>query len=780
MSRATNNKRTNDKKQKSQKMLMDLASSERLMTCGIYEKISKVVTGAKKEWRKNKRFIEETLDELSEFKDPEYPPENSNLVSLTEQNSKIAKYFAWYRIHAFFDKRKYSVLNNIKLKNQVIRNRGYVYLIDALNTLTVQPGLVLRLFERKKSTREGIYAVWVNIDGRWQQEIVDDHVPIICDHNDKNQFFFTNPPTKDNEIWYMLLEKAMAKAYGGYKNLFQGFENYAVRDLTGAPHLIYDIPPVPLSKAIKQREMDHMNDFWEKLFGYLKRGYIMSLVPRLPTQTEKIANRNLKIPNKIHYMSNGLYSGHNYAVVTIREVKDSMGNLNRIVKLRNPYINEKWQGDWSEDSSLWTENLKKVLNYHPEKEGNYDFWISVRDIMGYFEVLNVYKTQPGYTYNSIDIKSENRRIIRTFVKIVVPETGKYTFSVDQKDLRNWPYRGLRYCQIKLSLGKIEKDNFQLLSHTSSKKLRNTYIRKLIEKGEYYLLVEKSNTDENISLAQQNPKEFEELNSFVVSAYGPKTCGLEIIEDLRKNYAVYDYVCYHGWKWYSGHRLGQKVSEFNVNFYDGTWNKLSLYLLNIPDLLIYAFKNDHQFGVELTAKIGGLSGREVLGPEGKKSYEQTFSMNAGETDVFIFRNTRDDNTFITQENNKFQLKSVVGIKYIGTKDLPGTFAQFYEFLKKINVKVKKTEIEKDPVLRGKIGNYDVMNGMKKIEEEIEDVNQVKVVKMTRPMRLEDYEDLVDANDLIQKEMALEEKNQKIRVRFLSIQFFFYLKKINFIF
>lgn len=454
MSRATN-RRTNDKKLKTQSMLIEQTQKEQMITCGVYEKISKVVVGAKKEWRKNKRFIEEQLDEISEYKDTEYPPDNSNLVSLTEQNSKIAKYFAWYRIHAFFEK-KYTIFNEIKLKNQIIRNRGYVYLIDALNTLSAQPGLVLRLFERKKSTREGIYAVWVNIDGRWQQEIIDDHVPIVSDHDGKNQFFFTNPNPKDKEMWYMLLEKAMAKAYGGYKNLFNGFENYAVRDLTGAPHMIYDIPPVPIGRAIKQREADHMNDFWEIIYKGLKKGYIMSMVPRLPTQTEKIANRNLKIPNKNYYLSNGLYSGHNYAVITAKEVRDSKGNLQRIVKMRNPFINEVWQGDWSYNSSLWTSQLKKSLNFDPENNGYGDFWISIRDIMGYFEVLNTYKVIPGYTYTSIDVPAEDRRIIRTFIKIVVPETGKYTFSVDQKDLRNWPYNGMTYCPVKLSLGKSRR------------------------------------------------------------------------------------------------------------------------------------------------------------------------------------------------------------------------------------------------------------------------------------------------------------------------------------
>lgn len=70
------------------------------------------------------------------------------------------------------------------------------------------------------------------------------------------------------------------------------------------------------------------------------------------------------------------------------------------------------------------------------------------------------------------------------------QKGKYTFSVDQKDLHMYKENEkYRHNRVKVTLGLLEKNQFQILSHTSSTKLRNTYIRKVIESGEYYLLLE---------------------------------------------------------------------------------------------------------------------------------------------------------------------------------------------------------------------------------------------------------------------------------------------------
>jgi len=46
---------------------------------------------------------------------------------------------------------------------------------------------------------------------------------------------------------------------------------------------------------------------------------------------------------------------------------------------RNPWAHYSWKGDWSDDSELWTEELRDTLKPHGAPEGV--FWISFEDVL---------------------------------------------------------------------------------------------------------------------------------------------------------------------------------------------------------------------------------------------------------------------------------------------------------------------------------------------------------------------------------------------------------------
>ena len=745
---------------KKNEQTFEIAQEHGSLTCGVYEKISKVCIGGRKEWKTSKRFIESILEDEDEFVDKEFPPSEQSLLPLARRNTKIAKSMGWFRLHKFYKKEKYSVMSKIQIQKQVITNRGYVYLIDAFNVLSTQPGLVQRLFERKKTSREGVYGVWLNFNGKWQSVVVDDFMPVFVDRNNKNQFFFSAPSFISKEIWYCLLEKAMAKLYGGYINLFNGFENYAVRDLTGAPHIMHDVPLVNPSMETRKREVEHLDSMWNKITKNLKKGYILSAVPRLPNQKEKLEHEGLNIHNKKYYLNHGLYSGHNVAILTAKAVQDAEGNQHRLIKIRNPWINEVWKGEWSKNSPNWTNKLRSELNYFPEEQGDSVFWIPINYFMWFYECLNVYKTTPGFTYNSTKIPINGQEFNRKVVRISVQKKGKYTFSINQKDLRGFVDKSLTYCPVKLTLGKIEKNEFKLLSHTSSKKLRNTHIRKLIEKGEYYMLVEKINTKENLVFYQKNRKEkqFENFLDISISSYGPQTCAMTTLKKSKKT-NMFDSLCYYGWKGYSRQRIGQKISEFKVNFYDGSWNMMSLFLLKIPDSFIYAFKNDNQFGVELTAKVAQKDHKEILGPEGAINFEQEFSMNAGESDVFILRETCDFVDNREYLNSKFQIRSVIGRKYRGEKEDQPRFELVKSELLKAKVSSRVCEVERNGHSK-KSGLYDMTDRRKKMKQKEDEEIRQRVKRYFSPINNREAGDRVDMDELKRMRSATLEKKKKI--------------------
>ena len=50
----------------------------------------------------------------------------------------------------------------------------------------------------------------------------------------------------------------------------------------------------------------------------------------------------------------GLITGHAYSLIQAAEVKKN-GKTIQLVKLRNPWGDHEWNGDWSDKSPLWTD-----------------------------------------------------------------------------------------------------------------------------------------------------------------------------------------------------------------------------------------------------------------------------------------------------------------------------------------------------------------------------------------------------------------------------------------
>ena len=54
----------------------------------------------------------------------------------------------------------------------------------------------------------------------------------------------------------------------------------------------------------------------------------------------------------------------------------------KLIKLRNPWGDFEWTGDWSDQSANWTPELKSELNFTDEDDGM--FWMSFVDFCHYF------------------------------------------------------------------------------------------------------------------------------------------------------------------------------------------------------------------------------------------------------------------------------------------------------------------------------------------------------------------------------------------------------------
>lgn len=59
-----------------------------------------------------------------------------------------------------------------------------------------------------------------------------------------------------------------------------------------------------------------------------------------------------------HINPDGFVLGHAYSVLSAKVVS-SKGKEVQLIKVRNPWGNTEWKGAWSDQSPLWTDDLKE-------------------------------------------------------------------------------------------------------------------------------------------------------------------------------------------------------------------------------------------------------------------------------------------------------------------------------------------------------------------------------------------------------------------------------------
>lgn len=207
------------------------------------------------------------------------------------------------------------------------------------------------------------------------------------------------------EIWLQLIEKAYAKVFGCYYNINGGFPSYALRDLTGAPY----------ERITDFKDLD---DLWYKITIGHKKGHIIT-TSILPSEYGDDVRRD------------GLINGHAYCVIDSQEVMDFYGRTQKIVKIRNIWGGYEWKGDWSDDSKLWTDDLKQRLKLVRLNDGI--FWMSIEDLTNNFDEIGISKVYPNYFHNHIELEIGHNK--KNIVKLFIQKDSHTYVSLNQEDSR---------------------------------------------------------------------------------------------------------------------------------------------------------------------------------------------------------------------------------------------------------------------------------------------------------------------------------------------------------
>jgi len=227
-----------------------------------------------------------------------------------------------------------------------------------------------------------------------------------------------------------------------------------------------------------------------------KKGYITIAVSNNKSSLEEI----------------GLVRNNTYIISNVYEI-----NNEKLLKISNPWEEVEFSGDWGDNSSKWTPELKKKVNYNEKDDG--DFFISFNDFINHFNSLGIVKLQENYLSNSIRIqKSQAKKCQLIKIKVLNKDCHSY-LQLYQKNprivLADGSFQKTVLCYLILT-----DKNFNYITSTTSNNM-HICVESYLDKGDYYLFCD-------INYRYVNPNQ--KVHGYNITSYSKTEIQLENITE----------------------------------------------------------------------------------------------------------------------------------------------------------------------------------------------------------------------------------------------------------
>lgn len=343
-------------------------------------------------------------DDPEAFVDPEFPHDETSIGHCGDARRDLGHPERWVRGRMLGDPREAALFETLRPENVAQGKLGDCWLLTALSSLAAHPAKLKSLFDTKHLTADGKYGIWLfDLSTKtWAKVVVDEFIP--CD------VLFGEPrPTfaqaTGEELWVLLLEKAMAKWCGSYGALDGGQDTWAFMVLTGQseveclrkrkeggwnkcrsdPSTIHAHSP----HGMRWRWTSGYPFDEDKLFRILKDRLIDKhvLSCRIYAHDKSV---EAKLPN-------GLVCNHAYALLQVLEETLDNGDPVKLVQCRNPWGTGEWKGDWADfdhvkkgvASRRWQENPRLQQRLEVGRKNNGSFFMSFEEFSGSFNRIYV-------------------------------------------------------------------------------------------------------------------------------------------------------------------------------------------------------------------------------------------------------------------------------------------------------------------------------------------------------------------------------------------------------
>lgn len=309
-------------------------------------------------------IIEECKRNNTKYTDLEFYPQKPIL----KEDKDILRNHEWRRIEDQYSKK---LFENISPDSVLQGKLADCYLIVSFIYASHDKKFVECLFHPKSSLEYGCVLIYFYFLGERIPVIVDTQIPYRDLYS--TEPLFSHPRSNTDSCWFVLVEKAFAKACGGYYYIETGQIHFGIRTLFDQfPKAFAKIEDIIPESTLKSKKIDIYNEIFKELVK-LKRKNAM-----IGTSVSMLSLPDFT-PKKLQ-KSTGLIPEHAYQILDIRESEKK-----RFLKIRNPWGKFEWKGAYSNNSKYWTNQLKKELNYSKSRDGS--FWMQYEDFLTYFKSI---------------------------------------------------------------------------------------------------------------------------------------------------------------------------------------------------------------------------------------------------------------------------------------------------------------------------------------------------------------------------------------------------------
>ncbi|KYO43727.1 hypothetical protein Y1Q_0020717 [Alligator mississippiensis] len=244
---------------------------------------------------------------------------------------------------------------------------GNCWFLAAAASLTLRPRLLRRVVPPGQGFAPGQYAGIFHFQfwqyGQWVDVVVDDRLPVR-----HGRLLFVRS-AQSGEFWMPLLEKAYAKLNGSYEAMSGGYMNEAFVDFTGG-----------LGESLSLKTPD------PELYGTVQAALRRRSLLGAHIQVSGTQDREQKTLE-------GLVKGHAYSVIGTYQL-DLGDRQVKLVRLRNPWGQAEWIGDWSDSSPLWAQLDPRLREKLTMKKEDGEFWMQMSDFRRCFDALEICSLSP--------------------------------------------------------------------------------------------------------------------------------------------------------------------------------------------------------------------------------------------------------------------------------------------------------------------------------------------------------------------------------------------------